>query len=245
MDRPDTEIAMSNMNKTTLRVWSDPDGLSSVVRVRFRSFVAWANARRVKRVLDVSLSLLGGLLALPLIVLIAVAIKLTSRGPVFYCQSRVGQGGREFVVRKFRSMVESADQELIEFLQANPLYAAEWRSQQKVTNDPRTTWLGRILRKTSLDELPQLWNVLRGEMSLVGPRPICRNEIAKYGTSYEQYQQVRPGITGLWQVSGRSHTTYEQRVEFDTYYVRNWTLGLDLSILFRTVWVVLSTKGAY
>jgi lipopolysaccharide/colanic/teichoic acid biosynthesis glycosyltransferase len=142
-------------------------------------------------------------------------------------------------------MVDNADRVLEKCLSRDESLRREWEAQHKLRDDPRVTPLGRILRKTSLDELPQLWNVLRGEMSLVGPRPIVKAEVDKYATAYQQYIEVRPGLTGLWQVSGRNEATYEQRVRLDTYYVRNWSLWLDLYILCRTITVVVCCKGAY
>lgn len=198
-----------------------------------------------KRLLDLAMTIVGGLCILPLIGLIALWIKLESPGPVFYSQKRVGQGGREFEAWKFRSMVPDAENVLNQYLEANPDRREEWERDRKLRDDPRITPVGRFLRRTSLDELPQLWNVLKGEMSLVGPRPIVRDEIPKYGDHFPAYSVVRGGITGLWQVSGRSDTTYRERVNFDVYYVRNWSVWLDLYILFRTIETVLFRKGAY
>jgi lipopolysaccharide/colanic/teichoic acid biosynthesis glycosyltransferase len=142
-------------------------------------------------------------------------------------------------------MVQNADRLLHEYLQQHPELREEWERDQKLRNDPRITRVGRFLRKTSLDEFPQLWNVLLGEMSLVGPRPIVEDEVKRYGSLFALYTKVRPGLTGLWQVSGRNDTTYAERVAMDAYYVRNWSPWLDLYILARTVWVVLFGKGAY
>lgn len=142
-------------------------------------------------------------------------------------------------------MVKDADEVLKEYLEKHPELREEWERDQKLRSDPRVTRIGRILRQTSLDELPQLWNVLRGEMSLVGPRPIVQDEVIKYGEKFALYIKVKPGMTGLWQVSGRNDTTYQERVNLDTYYIRNWSLWLDLYILARTAWVVLTRKGAY
>jgi lipopolysaccharide/colanic/teichoic acid biosynthesis glycosyltransferase len=185
-----------------------------------------------------------GVVILPLTLAIALAVKLTSRGPAFYGHRRVGQGGQEIQVWKFRSMVTNADAVLAAHLAAHPDAQIEWQQTQKLVNDPRVTPLGAWLRKTSLDELPQLWNVLKGDMSLVGPRPIIHSECRHYGEFMELYDSVPPGLSGLWQVSGRSNTSYAQRVELDVAYVRNWSFWLDLYILARTVPSVLAARGA-
>ena len=202
-------------------------------------------ARIIKRTLDL-VAVGGGLLVFCWVFAgLALAVKLTSAGPVFYGQRRLGRGGREFRAWKFRSMVKDAEAQLVAYLAAHPELRAEWERDHKLKDDPRVTWIGRLLRRTSLDELPQLWNILRGEMSLVGPRPIVQDEVAKYGTHFELYTKVRPGLSGLWQVSGRNDTTYGERVALDCYYVRNWSVWLDLVVLARTVRVVLLGKGAY
>lgn len=198
-----------------------------------------------KRGLDLALTIIGGLCILPLIALIVLWIKADSPGPVFYGHSRIGRGGVEFRAWKFRSMAPNADQVLHRYLEEHPHLREEWERDQKLRDDPRITPVGRFLRRTSLDELPQLWNVLKGEMSLVGPRPIVRDEIAKYGDQFSIYRVVRGGLTGLWQISGRNDTSYRERVKFDVFYVRNWSVWLDLYILFRTVETVLLRKGAY
>jgi Undecaprenyl-phosphate galactose phosphotransferase WbaP len=198
-----------------------------------------------KRLLDLALTILGAIFVLPLIGLIALWIKWDSSGPVFYCQRRIGQGSREFRAWKFRSMVKNAEQVLREYLEENPDLREEWEQNHKLRDDPRITSVGRLLRRTSLDELPQLWNILKGDMSLVGPRPIVEAEIARYGANFDLYKKVKSGLTGLWQVSGRNDTSYEERVKLDTFYVRNWSVWLDLCILFRTIGTVLLRKGAY
>ena len=183
--------------------------------------------------------------ALPVGLLIAAAIMLDSKGPVFFAHTRIGKGRRTFRVWKFRTMRENAQELLERYLAENPEQALEWESTHKLKDDPRVTRVGRILRRTSLDELPQLWNVLRGEMSMVGPRPIVAGELPKYGPAFTLYSHVKPGLTGLWQVSGRNDTSYRRRVELDSEYIRNWTPELDLRLLARTVRVVLAGKGAY
>jgi len=200
---------------------------------------------RMKRVLDIVLAAIFGLAALPLCALVAILTRLDSPGPIFYSQRRIGLRGIPFEAWKFRSMVMNSKEMLEQHLAGNPAARLEWERTQKLKNDPRVTRIGRFLRKTSMDELPQVWNVLRGEMSFVGPRPIVENEIRHYGEDFHLYQRVRGGITGLWQVSGRSDTTYAERVALDSFYARNWSVWLDLCILFRTFSVVLFGKGAY
>lgn len=219
--------------------------LGRALSLEVRNNLAYGHNRFLKRAFDVALVTLGAPFAAPLVVAIAVAIRLDSKGPPFYSQPRVGRDGKLFRVWKFRSMVVDADEQLEALLASDPEARREWDETQKLVHDPRVTRVGRLLRKTSLDELPQLWNVAKGEMSLVGPRPIIEAEIEKYEDDYRYYTQVRPGMTGAWQVSGRSDTSYEFRVELDTYYVRNWNPWIDLDILIKTVGVVLKREGAY
>ncbi len=200
--------------------------------------------RAAKWILDMLLCLVGGIAILPFVAIIALMIKLESRGPVFYGHTRIGRNNLRFKAWKFRSMFKDADKMLDQYLKDHPELAEEWKANQKLKNDPRVTRMGRILRKTSLDELPQLWNVIKGEMSLVGPRPIVDNEIEKYGNAFSLYLKVLPGLTGLWQVSGRSDTSYDDRVAMDTYYVRNWSVWMDLVIIAKTFPVLLG-RGAY
>jgi Undecaprenyl-phosphate galactose phosphotransferase WbaP len=198
-----------------------------------------------KRALDLSISILFGVLLLPVLSLIAVLVWISSPGPVLYGQRRIGRGGHSFTAWKFRSMVKDADAVLRNYLERHPEFQQEWQRDQKLRRDPRITRIGRFLRKTSLDELPQLWDIVCGHMSLVGPRPIVETEIEKYGDAFDLYTRVRPGVTGLWQVSGRNNTSAWQRIEFDEYYVRNWSVWLDLYILGQTVKAVLLAEGAY
>ena len=200
---------------------------------------------RFKRAFDVLTILVAAPLVAPLVALLALLVRLSSPGPAFYSHERIGLHGRRFKAWKFRTMFKDADQVLERCLEESPELREEWAKDRKLKRDPRVTWIGHWLRISSLDELPQLWNVLRGEMSLVGPRPIVEAEIDKYAEHYEQYMQVLPGITGLWQVSGRNNTTYGQRVSYDAYYVRNWSPWLDIYILACTVRVVLLGEGAY
>jgi Undecaprenyl-phosphate galactose phosphotransferase WbaP len=201
--------------------------------------------RLVKRAFDLFAACAGLIVLAPFFAVAGWLIRRTTSGPVFYSQPRRGLNGRVFRAWKFRTMAADAERVLALHLAANPGLKREWERDHKLKRDPRVTAVGRFLRKTSLDELPQLWNVLRGEMSLVGPRPIVDDEIAKYGAKYALYKRVRPGISGLWQVSGRNNTTYEERIGYDEYYVRNWSPWLDLYILGRTVKVVLTGDGAY
>jgi exopolysaccharide production protein ExoY len=199
---------------------------------------------RLKRAFDIVASL-GGLIALsPILATVAVLIWLGDRGPVLYGHRRVGRQGRTFQCWKFRSMVRNGDAVLAAHLAANPEADREWRETQKLAKDPRVTPLGRIIRKLSIDELPQLWNVLVGDMSIVGPRPITRAELDRYGKDRRYYLLVRPGITGLWQVSGRSNTSYERRIQLDRSYLENWSYAQDVSILLKTLPAVLRSEGA-
>ena len=200
---------------------------------------------RTARIMDISLILLAAPYIILTFLVIMILIKLDSRGPVFYRQARIGRFGRKFHVYKFRTMVQNADQILQTYLENSPELKAEWLATHKLKKDPRVTRIGSFLRKSSLDELPQLWNIIIGDMSLVGPRPIVDAEVEKYGRCFDLYIKVRPGLTGLWQVSGRNDTTYERRVELDEYYVLNRSLKLDLQILWKTVFVVLKKDGAY
>ena len=184
-------------------------------------------------------------LLIPLMTMIALAIFLQDGGPVIFAHRRVGQGRRMFPCLKFRTMAKDADVRLAELLANDPEARAEWEMDHKLRNDPRVTPLGRILRKSSLDELPQLINVIRGEMSLVGPRPIVEAEIPKYGRRIRDYYAVKPGLTGLWQVSGRNDTSYRSRVAMDCVYARSKSLRMDLWIMLATVPAVLLRKGSY
>lgn len=198
-----------------------------------------------KRSLDFVLSLIGIVVLSPLFLFLAAAVKLTSKGPVLYGQTRYGKNGVIFKALKFRSMVPNADRILADYLASHPEHLFEWQRDHKLKKDPRVTPIGRWLRRLSLDELPQLLNVLAGQMSLVGPRPIVKAEIEKYGRRFGLYSRVRPGITGLWQVSGRNNTTYDERISLDEYYVHNWSVWFDTYLLLRTVKTVVNGEGAY
>jgi len=201
--------------------------------------------RVVKRLLDVFLVLLFSPILLPVIAAIGAAIRLGSPGPVFFSHRRISRHGAFFSMWKFRTMVTNSQQILEDYLEAHPEARAEWRKTHKLKNDPRVTPIGNFLRRTSLDELPQLWNVLTGSMSLVGPRPIVAAEVEKYGPYFADYCLVKPGVTGLWQISGRSQTTYPERVQLDCRYANNWSLIGDVRILFKTFTSVVNQDGAY
>ena len=177
--------------------------------------------------------------------IIAVLVKLTSRGNVFYGHKRVGKNGKEIKCWKFRSMYSNSQEMLETILKTDPAMKKEWEENRKFVNDPRVTPLGKFLRKTSLDELPQLFNILAGSMSFVGPRPVTRDELEKYGDYADFILSVTPGLSGMWQISGRSDTGYEERINLDTYYIQNWSTWFDMWIIIKTVWVVLNGKGAY
>lgn len=197
------------------------------------------------RSMNVSIAVIALLFFLPVMLLVALAIWCQDRGPVFFAHRRIGRDGRKFPCLKFRSMAIDAQERLEELLASNPQARAEWERDHKLRNDPRVTKLGVFLRKSSLDELPQLINVIRGEMDLVGPRPIVDAEAPKYGSRFKHYCSVNPGITGLWQVSGRNDTSYRSRVAMDCIYAKSKSLRMDLWIMLATVPAVLLRKGSY
>jgi exopolysaccharide production protein ExoY len=198
-----------------------------------------------KRVIDIILALSGIVLLAPLLIICYVLTVITSPGPAIFRHRRVGFNGKHFDCLKFRTMVTDAPQRLQRLLESDPAAAAEWSANRKLRHDPRITPIGDILRKSSLDELPQLFNVLRGEMSIVGPRPVTDEELERYKSSIGAYLACRPGITGLWQVSGRSSTTYDQRVAYDTFYATNWSVALDAKILVVTIPSLLASDSAF
>lgn len=199
----------------------------------------------LKPLLDLLIVLLALPLALPIGALVAAFIRITSPGPVLYRHRRIGQFQRPLYVWKFRTMFENSESVLERHLRLNPEAREEWERAQKLKDDPRVTPVGRLLRKMSLDEIPQLLNVLAGQMSIVGPRPIVDEERPKYGEYFSAYACALPGITGLWQVSGRSNISYPERVLMDVEYVERWNLRMELKILFKTVLVLLKRTGAY
>ena len=223
----------------------EPFYTEKVFMLSIRNNLARRRNRLAKRVFDLIATIGGGLLILPILLVLAILVGIDNKGRIIFAHRRVGQNGRLFPCYKFQSMVPDAQDRLEEYLAQNPEARKEWEESFKLTNDPRVTKLGAFLRKTSLDELPQLWNVLMGDMSLVGPRPIVMQEIDRYGDYIREYYMVPPGITGMWQVNGRSDTTYEERVAMDTWYVRNWSVWIDLVYLFKTIKTVFTGKGAY
>lgn len=199
----------------------------------------------LKRVFDILICGAALPFIMPLGLLLALLIMVDSKGAAIYRHERIGKNGKPFALYKFRTMVEDADKLLDACLESDPELAAEWQENHKLKNDPRLTRIGDFLRKTSLDELPQIINILKGEMTLVGPRPIVSAETPKYGRHFSEYCESHPGLTGLWQTSGRNNTTYSQRVALDHYYLTHWSIWLDLWILVRTIPVALGGRGAY
>lgn len=197
------------------------------------------------RAFDVTVSLLAIITLLPVMLLIYAMVKITNPGPALFWQNRVGKAGKMFPCLKFRTMVMDAQDQLERLLATSEAAREEWARDQKLRHDPRITPIGAFLRKSSLDELPQLFNVLIGQMSIVGPRPIVQGEIIRYGNRFGSYCAVRPGLTGLWQISGRNNVTYDMRVRLDSLYVRRQSLGLNLAICFRTVPAILASRGCY
>jgi Undecaprenyl-phosphate galactose phosphotransferase WbaP len=225
--------------------WARHQQIDGLTGIHLQQNLMLPLPRIMKRIMDIALAILGGIILLPLLFYIAAAVKMSSRGPVLYGNIRIGRDGKRFRMWKFRSMFMRSDQVLEQYLDENPECRHEYEMTHKLKYDPRITRIGRFMRVTSLDELPQLWNVIRGEMSLVGPRPILLEEEAKYGEYFWLYTMVSPGISGMWQVCGRSNTSYDERLQLVAYYVRNWSLWLDIYLLLRTVKTVLFGRGAY
>lgn len=198
-----------------------------------------------KRGFDIAAALVAILLLSPLLIMLGLLIKLSDGGRVFYAHPRIGRNGSTFKCMKFRTMVDNGSAVLAAHLSQNPAALAEWNATRKLQRDPRVTRVGMVLRKLSLDELPQLFNVLRGEMSFVGPRPVVNDELDFYGAAVIYYLQARPGLTGLWQISGRNDVSYAKRVDFDQYYVQNWSFVTDLLIIIKTLPAVISSRGSY
>ena len=238
-------LVLPELGSSVRAYWLTPRDLGLGVGLLVRQNLRDHKRLALKRALDIALCVLASPVLLCVFAVLALLIRLDSPGPVLYRQARIGRNGRTIHVCKFRTMVKDADAVLEHVLASDAALRAEWDCDHKLKHDPRVTRVGAFLRKTSLDELPQLINVLAGDMSLVGPRPIVAAEIAKYGDVYEDYCCVRPGITGMWQISGRNNTTYEERIVFDHYYISNWSVWMDVWILGRTVPVVLTGYGAY
>jgi Undecaprenyl-phosphate galactose phosphotransferase WbaP len=232
----------------TVSIWkigSYTRDLMGILGVHVHNNLLSSGSRLAKRTIDLTCATVLAAFLLPSVAIISLLIAVESGFPVFYSQERLGHAGRTFHIWKFRTMVRNSAEVLEHCLGSRPTLRQEWAENQKLRNDPRITRVGRVLRKTSLDELPQLWNVIMGDMSLVGPRPIIESEVIKYREAYSLYTKTTPGLTGLWQVSGRNRTTYAERVAFDTYYVRNWSIWMDVYLLAKTVRVVLTGYGAY
>lgn len=216
-------------------------GSSDLVRPRLP--IASPIGARVKRLMDFSLALVALVAFSPLFLLLAALVKLSDSGPVFYRHQRVGRNNASFPCLKFRTMAVNGDELLRRHLAENASAREEWETSRKLKRDPRITAIGRVLRKTSLDELPQLINIIRGDMSIVGPRPVVDDEITRYGSDARFYLMTRPGLTGPWQVSGRNDVSYETRVALDRQYVENWSLLTDIAIIVRTVPAVILARG--
>ena len=198
-------------------------------------------SRYIKKILDVLLSTIGLVVLSPVFLLIAILIKTGSKGTVFFKHKRIGKSGKEMYIYKFRTMVENAEDLIKQF---TPEQMEEFKTNFKLENDPRITKIGKFLRKTSLDELPQLLNIIKGDLSIIGPRPVVTEELQKYGENMEKFLSVTPGLTGYWAANGRSTTTYEQRMEMELYYVDNISFKLDLKIFFKTILSVIKKEGA-
>ena len=226
-------------------LWVNAKDIGGVLALDIQNSSLSTSAQFVKRTVDVFLVLTGGFLILPLILIVSLFVKLDSPGRIFYGNKRVGKNGKNFLCWKFRSMKQNADELLNSYLAKDPTLQKEWDKTQKLQNDPRITKIGKSLRKWSIDELPQLWNVLKGEMSLVGPRPCFEEQLKMYGNNQHLYTSVKPGITGYWQVSGRNSLNFEDRVRLERYYVSNWSIWLDIYILAKTIMVVIKGEGAY
>ena len=219
--------------------------IENVVLLNVKNNLALRRNKIMKYIFDMVLTIIGTICISPILICIAIWIYKDSPGPIIFKHMRVGKDGKIFPCYKFRSMCVDAKEKLEELLQNDPEARAEWERDFKLKHDPRITKSGAFLRRTSLDELPQIFNVLKGEMSLVGPRPIIKDEMERYGNHIDDYLMVKPGIAGIWQCSGRSDTTYQERVQMDSWYVRNWSVWLDIMILWKTLEAVFSKKGAY
>ncbi|WP_407569942.1 undecaprenyl-phosphate galactose phosphotransferase WbaP [Deinococcus altitudinis] len=222
-----------------------PHNIGSLASLEIKNNLRSVQARFLKRTLDLFLSIIGAVIISPILFVVALLVFFDSPGKILYRAPRMGRDGKTFKCLKFRSMYTNADERLNEIISSDPAAKLEYEAYHKLKDDPRVTKIGKVLRKYSLDELPQIFNVLRGEMSLVGPRPYLIKEQEKMGSATHFIVQVRPGMTGYWQVTGRSFSTFEERLDMDRFYITNWTPWLDLVIMLQTVRVVLISKGAY
>ena len=199
------------------------------------------NYMSVKRVFDLVISTIGLIILSPIFLILAIIVKLDSKGPVFFAHTRYGKNGKKFKMYKFRTMYENAQDMINDF---TPEQMKEWKENFKLQDDPRITKVGKFLRKTSLDELPQIVNIIKGDLSIIGPRPVIEEELKKYGENKEIFLSVTPGLTGYWQANGRSSTTYEQRMEMELYYIDHISPKLDFKIFFKTIESVIKKEGA-
>ena len=238
-------IVVSNQLNSTMSGAPHLRDIAGIVAFSSTNYLTKIQSHVAKRAFDIALILCSLPLTLPVCLLTALFVKLTSPGPVLYGHKRVGLNGKEFKCWKFRSMYIDADKQLKKILKENPEMKKQWDRDRKLENDPRVTPFGKFIRKTSLDELPQLINIFVGQMSFIGPRPVMQDELERYGKKADYILSVLPGLSGMWQTSGRSDTAYEDRVTLDAYYIQNWSIWLDIWILIKTVWVVLAGKGAY
>jgi Undecaprenyl-phosphate galactose phosphotransferase WbaP len=230
----------------TVNIWASVRDFGGILGLATSNRLKMPWNLLIKRFMDIVVVILGGLILLPFLLLIALLIKITSPGPVLFKQERPGKDGEHFTFYKFRSMVIDAEERLKVLLESDPKIKHEWEENRKLQKDPRLTAIGRFLRRTSIDEFPQLINILKGEMSFVGPRPVIDDsEMEKYGENFANAFSIKPGLTGLWQVSGRSDTEYKERIAYDTYYIQSWSIWLDLWIIFKTFGAVLVGRGAY
>lgn len=225
-----TSETTENMETTSLRTQSDVK-----TKISKKVYI------KIKRVIDVIFASIALILLSPVFAIIAIAIKIDSKGPVFFAHKRIGKNGNIIKLYKFRSMVINAEELIKSF---TPEQMREYKEDYKLTNDPRITKVGKFLRKTSLDELPQLINIINGDLSIIGPRPLVADELEKYGVNKDKFLSVTPGLTGYWAANGRSNTTYEQRMEMELYYIDNLSLKMDIKVFFKTILSVLKKEGA-
>lgn len=225
-----TSETTENMETTSLRTQSDVK-----TKISKKVYI------KIKRVIDVIFASIALILLSPVFAIIAIAIKIDSKGPVFFAHKRIGKNGNIIKLYKFRSMVINAEELIKSF---TPEQMKEYKENYKLTNDPRITKVGKFLRKTSLDELPQLINIINGDLSIIGPRPVVADELEKYGVNKDKFLSVTPGLTGYWAANGRSNTTYEQRMEMELYYIDNLSLKMDIKVFFKTILSVVKKEGA-